>query len=326
MNHSPKSPKKKQTSATAPINLRAKKEALVLYSGGLDSRLAIKLLLDQGFSITALYFNLPFGCGCCNRGCNTHFTQTQLVKLEIVDVCKEPLLSQYLKLVHAPKHGTGTGINPCRDCKIFMFSLAKKIADKRGVRVIATGEVLGQRPMSQVSNSMKVIDERLGFEILRPLSAKKLPITSFEKEGLVDRDKLLGIHGRTRKEQMRLAKEYKIQYPSPSGGCFLCEKKASFKLLKLLNEKQVTEKTLPLTMLGRHFYKDNCWVVIARDAGEGTVIMNSQDGPNILAGSKGFPTVFYSREKGKLFAKELQEAYATGVPKSRRSKFSEWRL
>ena len=158
-------------------------KALVLYSGGLDSRLVVRLLSDQNFQVTALYFALPFGCGCCNLSCNFNFTQKENVKMKIIDVNKEPLLSEYLEIVKNPKFGTGSGINPCKDCKIFMFKKAKEYADKLGIKIIATGEVVGQRPMSQIPSAMKIIDEELGFEILRPLSAKKLRETSFEKIG-----------------------------------------------------------------------------------------------------------------------------------------------
>jgi len=210
------------------------KKALVLYSGGLDSRLVVRLLQEQNFEITALYFALPFGCGCCNLSCNFNFTQKERVEMKIMDVNKEPLLSEYLDIVKNPQFGTGAGINPCKDCKIFMFKKAKKYADEHGIEIIATGEVVGQRPMSQIPSAMKIIDEELGFEILRPLCAKRLKETSAEKTGLVDRNLLLNIGGRGRKRQMRLAKEYDIKYPSPGGGCFLCEKKPAFRLKKLL--------------------------------------------------------------------------------------------
>ena len=99
-------------------------KALVLYSGGLDSRLVVRLLSDQNFQVTALYFALPFGCGCCNLSCNFNFTQKENVKMKIIDVNKEPLLSEYLEIVKNPKFGTGSGINPCKDCKIFKIGRA----------------------------------------------------------------------------------------------------------------------------------------------------------------------------------------------------------
>ena len=285
------------------------KKALVLYSGGLDSRLVVRLLQDQDFEITALYFALPFGCGCCNLSCNFHFTQKEKVKMVIQDVNKEPLLSEYLELLKNPKFGTGSGINPCKDCKVYMFKKAKQYADEHGIEIIATGEVLGQRPMSQIPSAMKVIDEALGFEVLRPLSAKVLPETSYEKKGLVDRSKFLGIKGRSRRIQMELAKDYEIKYPSPGGGCFLCEKQPASRLKQLLNKKLITEKTLPLTMIGRHFYTDNTWFVVARNAIESEAISKFE---TRIEDDVGKPSVYYSNEEGKEKALELQAAYSTG--------------
>ena len=237
------------------------KKALVLYSGGLDSRLVVRMMQDQDFQVTALYFALPFGCGCCNLSCNFKFTQNEEVKMEIFNVNKEPLLGEYLDLLKNPQFGTGSGINPCKDCKVFMFKKAKEYADEHGIEVIATGEVLGQRPMSQIPSAMKTIDEALGFEVLRPLCAKVLKETEVEKKGLVDREKLLGIRGRGRKEQMALTEKYKIKYPTPGGGCFLCEKEPGKRLAHLLKYDLITEKSLPLTMIGRHFYMNNIWFV-----------------------------------------------------------------
>lgn len=300
-----------------------KKRVLVLYSGGLDSRLVIRLLQDQNFEITALYFALPFGCGCCNISCNFNFTQKELVKLEIFDVNKEPLLSEYLDILKNPKHGTGAGINPCKDCKIFMFKKAKEYADAHGIKVIATGEVIGQRPMSQIPSAMRTIDEALGFEILRPLCAKKLRQTSYEISGLVDRSKLLGIAGRGRKEQIALAEKYKIKFPTPGGGCFLCEKAPALRLKHLLEKNLITEKTLPLTMIGRHFYINDTWLVVARDERESGIIAKFK---THLSDEIGKPSIYYSKESQKAEALKLQEAYSTGDNKKERDKFNQYKL
>jgi tRNA-uridine 2-sulfurtransferase len=299
------------------------KKALVLYSGGLDSRLVVRMLQDQGLKVEALYFALPFGCGCCNLNCNFKFTQKEETKMTIFDVTKEPLLGEYLKLLKNPKHGTGSGINPCKDCKIFMFKKAKEYADKHKMEVIATGEVLGQRPMSQIRSSMKKIDEALGFEILRPLSAKCLDETSYEKKGLVDREKLYGIKGRGRKRQMGLAKEFGIEYPTPGGGCFLCEKEASKRLKVLLENNLIDEKTLPITMLGRHFLIDNIWFIVARNSNECEILDKFKI---ILPGGKGKPTVYFNKKSGEQKAKELQKAYSTGADEKEREKWEKLKL
>ncbi len=299
------------------------KKALVLYSGGLDSRLVVRMLQDQDFEITALYFALPFGCGCCNLSCNFNFTQREKVKMEILDVNKGELLKEYLELLKHPQFGTGSGINPCKDCKIFMFKKAKEYADKHGIEVIATGEVLGQRPMSQIPSAMRTIDEALGFEILRPLRAKRLKETSFEKRGLVDRTKLLDISGRGRKIQIELAEKYDIKYPMPGGGCFLCEKEPALRLKHLLENELITEKTLPLTMIGRHFFIDKTWFVVARNAEESKIILKF---PNYIKDDKRKPAIYMSSETGKEKALELQDAYSTGDNEDKRNKFNKFKL
>jgi len=305
------------------------KKALVLYSGGLDSRLVVRMLQDQGFEVTALYFALPFGCSHCSE----KLIEDKNIKLVIKDVKKEPLLSEYLEILKNPKFGRGSGINPCKDCKIFMFKKAKEYADKHGIEVIATGEVVGQRPMSQIPSAMRTIDQELGFEILRPLSAKAIKETEVEKKGLVDRQKLLGIMGRNRKVQMELAEKYKIKYPTPGGGCFLCEKKPAIRLKHLLEKNLITEKTLPLTMIGRHFaltleelgYPGEgdkiVWFVVGRNESESDIISKFK---THIEDDKGKPAVYYSKESGKAKALELQEAYSTGSED--REKFAEVKL
>ncbi|MBT3643014.1 tRNA 4-thiouridine(8) synthase ThiI [archaeon] len=299
------------------------KKAVVLYSGGLDSRLAICLLAEQGFEITALYFNLPYGCGCCNLNCNFNFTQKNEVKLKVFDVTKEPYLSEYLELIKNPKYGTGAGINPCRDCKAYIFKKAKEFADENNIDVIATGEVLGQRPMSQVGPAMKIIDNEIGYEMLRPLSAKLLKETSWEKSGLVDREKLLKIQGRGRKEQMALADKFKIKYPTPGGGCLLCEKIPAARLKILLEKNLVNETTLPLSICGRHFMIDDVWFVVARNGNECDVVDKFE---NSIIGDKGQPSVYFSNESGKDIAGKLQIAYETGDNEEKRDKFEKFKI
>lgn len=300
------------------------KKALVLYSGGLDSKLVVQILQEQGFEIEALNFKLPFGCSFCENSENT--------KLTIFDVNKEPLLSEYLNILKNPKFGTGAGINPCKDCKIFMFKKAKEYADKNNIKVIATGEVVGQRPMSQIPSAIKIIDKELGFEILRPLSAKLLPETNVEKIGLVDRKKLLKISGRGRKEQMKLAKEFKIEYPTPGGGCLLCEKSPAKRLKRLLEENLINEKTLPLTKIGRHFFINGTWFIVGRNERESKIIsdlaIKNKTSTEIfnLEDSNGKPTVYYSKEKGKRDALKLREAYSTGDNEEKRNKFAKFKI
>ena len=137
---------------------------------------------------------------------------------------------------------------------------------------------------------MKIIDKEIGFEIKRPLIE-------------------IGIKGRSRKKQMALAKKFKIKYPSPGGGCFLCEKQPAARLRHLLKKNLITEKTLPLTMIGRHFYTNDTWFVVARSEAESNIISKFK---THIEDDKGKPSVYYSKQKGKQKALELQEAYSTG--------------
>ena len=272
------------------------KKALVLYSGGLDSRLVVRMLQEQNYKVEALYFKLPFGCNCIECKKMDNF------KLTIFDVTKEPLLSEYLSILKKPKYGTGSGINPCIDCKIFMFKKAKEYADKHGYDIIATGEVPGQRPMSQTYSGQKKIDDEIGFKIVRPLADA-------------------GFSGRSRKKQMALAEKYKIKYPNPAGGCFLCEKEPVNRLKTLLKKDLITEKTLPLTMIGRHFFIKNTWFVVARNEIESNIISKFK---TYIEDAKEKPAVYYSNKKGKQKALELQKVYSTGSED--RAKFEEVKL
>jgi len=276
------------------------KKCIVLFSGGLDSRLAVKIMQERGFEVLAVHFNLLFGCGCCDFGCNFKFTQMSGVKLKIFNASEGDLLKKYLKVLKKAEHGRGAGYNPCRDCKIFMFKKAKEFADEKGIKIIATGEVLNQRPMSQTEKAMKLIDEKIGFELTRPLIE-------------------LGISGRRRDKQMAFAKKYKIKYPSPAGGCLLCEKALKKRFKILLKNNLINEKSLPLVNIGRHFFKDNCWFVVSRDEKESEIIDKFK---NSVESARGKPAVYFSKLKCRRFAEELQEDYKTGG----RKKFAEERL
>ncbi len=193
------------------------KKALVLLSGGLDSMLACKILIDQGVAVTGLTFTTPFfGAKKAEK------VSKQLgISLKVVDIAKK-----HFKIVKNPPHGHGKNVNPCIDCHGLMFRKAGELIKKEGYDFVATGEVLGQRPMSQNKKSLRIVEELAGLEneILRPLSAKLLPETEIEKQGLIDRNKLLAIKGKSRKEQMALAKKLGFKsYATPGGGCLLTD-------------------------------------------------------------------------------------------------------
>jgi tRNA-uridine 2-sulfurtransferase len=280
-------------------------KALVLFSGGLDSRLVVKLLQEQGNEVEAVFFKLSFGGGCCKDVmCSFKFSQSNEVKLHIIDCTKGKNLEEYLQIVKKPKYGYGTGINPCIDCKLFMFKKAEKLRKKIKADFLATGEVIGQRPMSQTNRAFSIVDEQVPG-IKRPLIE-------------------LGISGRKRDRQIALAEKFKITFPSPAGGCLLCEKELAKRFKFLIEKNLIDEKALALAKIGRHFYIDGCWFVVARNEQESTIIEQYK---SIIESDKGKPAVYYniSSPKNKEKAKELQEAYSTGK-EDLRSRFENWKI
>lgn len=249
-----------------------KVKALVLLSGGLDSILAAKLLLNQGIEVEALSFATPFSSTKAGESSAENAAKQLGVPLKVVSVG-----SDYLKMLRNPKHGYGKNMNPCVDCKIFFLQKAKNYAKETGASFIATGEVLGERPMSQHFNALKLIEEEAGLrgKVLRPLSAKLLPETEAEKRGLVDRAKLLAIHGRSRKQQIQFAREFGIkEYPSPAGGCLLTCKEFSDKLRDLFkHKKRCSMNDVFLLKVGRHFRLGENKIIVGRNEAENKLLM-----------------------------------------------------
>jgi tRNA U34 2-thiouridine synthase MnmA/TrmU len=250
-------------------------KALALLSGGLDSILATKIILNQGIKVEAVNFTSPF-CLCGKGGCGAHKTAQELhIPLKIIRVGNE-----YLKMIKNPKYGYGKNLNPCLDCRIFMFKQAKDYAKEIGASFIFTGEVLGERPMSQHKNAMFLIERESGLKnrILRPLSAKLLPETPMEKDGLVDRSKLLGMQGRSRKPQIKLAKDLKVpHYPCPSGGCLLTYKEFAKKVQDLFKyKKRVVESDITLLKIGRHFRIGSNKIIVGRNHQENQRLLTSK--------------------------------------------------
>lgn len=251
---------------------KAKSKALVLLSGGLDSRLVCKILKGQlgKENVEALFLKLPFGGGCCNdEFCVLRFAQTERIKLHVLDCTKGRLFRRYIEMIKNPKFQRGVELNPCIDCHIFMLKEARKLAKKTGARIIATGEVLGERPLSQNKRALGLIKKEARVEVLRPLSAKLLPETKAEKKGWIDRDKLLDIQGRQRKRQIALAKKYRISYPSPAGGCLLTDPEFARRLRDFLeHNRKITEVDTGLLRLGRHFRLGRSRIVVGRNERE----------------------------------------------------------
>jgi tRNA U34 2-thiouridine synthase MnmA/TrmU len=253
---------------------KKKPKALALLSGGLDSMLAISIMLDLGVDVEALNFTTIF-CNCGSggklEGCGNEARRVSRlldVKLHVFNVTRE-----YLDVIKNPKYGRGSSMNPCIDCRMFMFRKAKEFMRTIGADFIVTGEVLGQRPMSQHMRAIRLIEKESGLEglVVRPLSAQLLPPSIAEKEGLIDRDKLLAIKGRSRKPQMQLAAEKGItHYACPAGGCLLTDKSFGRRLKDLLEHNPDAGLTeIRLLKYGRHFRLPNgAKVIVGRDKSE----------------------------------------------------------
>ncbi|MBI5572359.1 MAG: tRNA 4-thiouridine(8) synthase ThiI [Desulfomonile tiedjei] len=232
-----------------PLNRRA----VALISGGLDSALAIYLVKRQGIDITALHFPSFFApLDLEDEGAPVRVLARQLdVPLVLI-----PKGMEFLEVIRNPRYGHGKNINPCIDCRIDSFVRAKAFMEEIGASFLVTGEVSGQRPMSQRRDAMRLIDKRSGCEglVLRPLSAKVLPLTRPETEGIVDRDRLLDIAGRGRKVQLKLAQEIGLTgFSAPAGGCLLTDPGFARRLRDLLTDKQdVNTADLELLSIGRH--------------------------------------------------------------------------
>lgn len=266
--------------------MRSPHKAVALISGGLDSMLAVRVLQEQGIEVEGINFFTGF----CVEG-HTHAIRNQHkdkqkrnnalwvaeqlgIKLHIIDVIEE-----YKDVLLNPKHGYGANMNPCLDCKIFMVKKAVewvKANHMQGFDFIITGEVIGQRPKSQLKRTMPIVAAESGADdlLLRPLCAKNLQPTKPEREGWVDRSKLYDFHGRNRKPQIALAKQFGFDdFATPAGGCcFLTDESYSSKLVDLWKARNSREYELDDIMLlkvGRHIRpKANFKMIIARDAGE----------------------------------------------------------
>jgi len=247
-------------------------KAVGLLSGGLDSTLATKLMLEQGIEVYAINFTSPF-CTCTPKNAGCAAVVTAVKELGGIPLKRIAMGEEYLKMVRNPKHGHGSGMNPCIDCRILKIKKAGEYMREIRASFLFTGEVLGQRPMSQTRKTLGLIDRESGFQgyLLRPLSAKHFESTVPEQKGWVDRNKLLGISGRSRKNQMSLAQEKMIRdYPCPAGGCLLTDKNFSEKIRDYFRfEEHPSIRDIPLLKVGRHFRLDSGdKVVVARNEQE----------------------------------------------------------
>jgi tRNA U34 2-thiouridine synthase MnmA/TrmU len=266
-------------------------KAVALISGGLDSVLAARLIREQGFDVVGLYFTSAFSKS-YGKEQQSHAAQVARalgIELRVTDMGQE-----YIDLVRNPVHGYGKNVNPCIDCKIYMLRRTKKLMQELGAPFAVTGEVLGQRPMSQRRDTLHVIERDADMRglIVRPLSAALLPPTRAEQDGLIRRDMLLGISGRSRTVQMQLAERYGIRgYSTPAGGCLLTDKNFSEKLRDLFEDQQaVSPDDIRLLTIGRHFRIDaGVKIVIGRNNKENNVLISLARQGYHLYTPYGFP-------------------------------------
>lgn len=251
-------------------------KALSLFSGGLDSILATRVVMDQGIEVEAVQFATPFFNYGALDDIEAH-TENMWRKFGI-KVLVEDISEGYLQLLHNPAHGFGKNFNPCIDCKILMFSRAKAMLKERGASFLISGEVLGQRPMSQRRDTMNLIERDSGTKsiLLRPLCAQLMPETEPEEKGLVDRSKLLRMSGRGRSAQIALAAEYGItDYPAPAGGCILADPILSRRIKQLysvdsiVQSAEISVSDVRALLVGRQFVlPGGGWLILGRDEKE----------------------------------------------------------
>ncbi|MBF0182151.1 MAG: tRNA (5-methylaminomethyl-2-thiouridylate)-methyltransferase [Magnetococcales bacterium] len=289
--------------------------ALGLLSGGLDSTLAVRVLQEQGIEVACVNFHTGF-CIQSHTGAMRnpkpgappprhdalHAADKLGIRLHMVDIAED-----YVRIVTDPKHGYGKNLNPCLDCKIFMVQKAMEMKERMGFHFIFTGEVLGQRPMSQRRDTFPVIDRESGAAgwLLRPLTALRMPLTEPEKRGWVDRERLHGFSGRNRKPQMALAAQLGVtDYPSPAGGCcFLTDENYSRKLQDLWQyrgSRAYAMEDILLLKAGRHLRPAPGFkLIIGRDEAEnhflsgfteGRILIRAKDLPGPLTLVEGTPT------------------------------------
>jgi tRNA U34 2-thiouridine synthase MnmA/TrmU len=234
-----------------------KPKAIALLSGGLDSSLAVRMMLEQGVDVEAVAIKTPFCDFDCGKGCGHRVKEVadELdIKLKTVYFGEE-----YLRMLKNPKYGYGSGMNPCIDCRAMMYNAAKEQMQKTGADFVITGEVLFQRPMSQNNHALNIIEKETDMEgkIVRPLSAKHLPATDAERSGLIRREDMGDIKGRSRKGQLALAKHFDVaDPPNAAGGCLLTDPAFSKRIRDLMEHSKETIPSLndiELLKIGRHF-------------------------------------------------------------------------
>lgn len=252
-------------------------KAIALFSGGLDSTLAIKLIKDQGIDVLAININTGFGSTKDRLEHMQSMCDQVGAELKIIDI-----QSEYLQdVLFDPKHGYGKNFNPCIDCHAKMFAVAKRIMEAEGASFLISGEVMGQRPMSQNKDALQTVlnESNCSGLLLRPMSAKMLAPTIAEEKGWVDREKLEGITGRSRDRQLEMVKEIGLEnFESPGGGCLLTDENFSKKMVDFIKYDKFEVKDIPLMKFGRHFrLSDGSKLVVGRNQEENGFLQDIQN-------------------------------------------------
>ncbi len=255
-------------------------KAMGMFSGGLDSQLAVRVMKDQGITVMAVYFYHRFNrigeqgtWPDMDHAPPQVACMSELAREAEVDFVAVDFSQKFLDITNSPKHGRGKGFNPCLDCRIAMLTSARDIMEEVGAAFVFTGEVLGQRPMSQHKQGLQMVAKRSGLEglLLRPLSARLLPPTLPEDKGWVDRSRLLSLQGRNRTPQFDLAKELGVKhYPTPAGGCFLTDPNLATRFFSwTTHHGEIGPREMVLLRIGRHFHlPGGVHVVVGREKSE----------------------------------------------------------
>jgi tRNA-specific 2-thiouridylase len=288
-------------------------KCIVMFSGGLDSTIAVHMMQQQGLDVLALHFILPFysGFGLAHEGIKKR-AELLNVPLRIEEEGEE-----YLAMFKSRQYGFGKNVNPCLDCRIHRLEKAKRIMEETGASFIATGEVVGQRPMSQRRDCLDIIEKKSGLKgfILRPLCAKILRPTLVEERGWVKRDQMLDFWGRGRKGQMAYAARYGLSYPMPAGGCILTNSRTAERYADLAaNSPEFSLNDFKLLAYGRHFrISPSVKFIMARDDAENEMldklvrpddtVVTMKDVPGPLGILRGVYTEEEARLACSIFAK-----------------------
>ena len=266
--------------------------ALALYSGGLDSTLACRVVAAQGIKVIAVKFITPFFGYDLLQKKDEHIQKIK--ETADIDIILRDVTLPYLELLKNPAHGFGKHFNPCIDCKIFMLTEAREMMSEIGASFLITGEVIGQRPMSQRRDALRIIERDSHCEgiLVRPLCAKNLEPTQAELDGLIDRELLLDFNGRNRRPQMQLAEHFGItDYPSPAGGCILADPILSVRIKEYYEaQEQILPEDILLMLVGRQIHlPSGGWLVVGRNESENNKIENLRQPGDWLIWPDDFP-------------------------------------